>query len=176
MLIVRKATLTDLTYIHDLSKKESKSIGFIPKMAYEAAVTGVKKGKRWSDKCNDGLWVCMENDDLVGFMLMSFGKVAKVNQICIQEDARKIKRGKALLKAGITHGSTKGIIDFGCGCADDLESNKFWTAMEWCKIGERKGIHYGNTWKESSDRLVNIYRHFENGLFLPKHFKKEQPK
>jgi hypothetical protein len=36
-----------------LSKKESFSLGFIPKMAYEAAITGIKKGKRWSPVCND---------------------------------------------------------------------------------------------------------------------------
>jgi N-acetylglutamate synthase-like GNAT family acetyltransferase len=166
---IRKATIEDIKYILGLANKESKSIGFIPKPAYEAAVTGIKRGKRWSLTCNDGLWICEENEDEnnpdpVGFVLASFGKVAKVNQIVIQDDARLIERGKALLDGVIEHGEQRGIYDFGCGCADDLESNKFWKAMEWIKVGERKGIHHSNTWKESSDRKVNIYRHQINDL------------
>ena len=163
---IKLATLDDLKYIKSLSNKESKSIGFIPLIAYESAITGIKKSiHRWSDKCNDKLWICTENDDSVGFLMVSYGSVAKINQIVLQEDARKIQRGKALLKEGIEHGLKKGIYDFGCGCADDLESNLFWKAMGWTKVSERKGISYRNTWKESSDRKINIYRYQELSLF-----------
>ena len=74
LVFVRLAEYKDLLYIVDLSKKESKSLGFIPKIAYEAAITGIKKGKRWSDVCNDKLFVIECNKDLVGFCLASFGK------------------------------------------------------------------------------------------------------
>ena len=40
--IVREAKLEDVKYVISLSKKESLSLGFIPKMAYEAAITGIK--------------------------------------------------------------------------------------------------------------------------------------
>ena len=163
---VVKANLLDLKYIESLSKKESKSIGFIPKIAYESAITEKKPSiHRWSDTCNDRIWLCKENDEPVGFIMMSYGRVAKVNQICIQPDARLLERGKALLQAGVIHGIDKGIYDFGCGCADDLESNIFWNAMGWNKVGQRKGVSYHNTWKESSDRKVNIYRYQELSLF-----------
>jgi hypothetical protein len=162
---IRLATLDDLKYIKHLSKVESHALGFIPNTAYEAAITGVKPGKRWSDVCNDKLWVCEENKDLVGFMLMSFGGWAKVNQIAIQEDARLIERGKALLKAGMEHGYQLGREDFICGCADDLPSNNFWQGVGWYQIGQRQGISHTNTWKETSARKVNVYHRQLNSLF-----------
>lgn len=164
--MIRSAVLSDINYIVSLANKESFCLGFIPKMAYEAAITGIKTGKRWSNTCNDKLFVCEENGDLVGFVMFSYGNPAKCNQICIQEDARLIERGKALLSAAISHGNLRGIDDFACGCADDLPSNFFWKTMGWVKVGERKGISHKNTWKESSKRLVNIYRYQTNSLFI----------
>jgi len=161
--LIRFAKIEDLPYIVDLSKKESRSIGFIPKIAYESAITGIKKGKRWSDVCNDRLFVCQNNGDLVGFCLVSFGKMfqnprkGKIAQICIQTDARKIERGKMLLTQVLVHGVSLGCNDFGCGCADDLESNFFWRAMGWDHFGQRKGISHLNTWKQTSERIINIY-------------------
>jgi hypothetical protein len=144
-------------------------------MAYEAAITGHKGGKRWSTTCNDRLFVCEENGDLVGFVMFSYGKISKCNQIAIQSDARLIERGKALLSAGISHGNLVGREDFACGCADDLPSNLFWQQMGWVKVGERQGISHKNTWLETSKRKINVYRYqtnslFENefGLILPK--------
>jgi hypothetical protein len=163
--MIRKATLDDIPYIVSLANKESMCLGFIPKMAYAAAVTGVKTGKRWSLTCNDQLFVCEENGDLVGFVMFSYGNPSKVNQICLQADARLIARGKALLSAGVSHGNLRGIDDFACGCADDLPSNLFWRQMGWVKVGERNGISHQNTWKESSKRKVNIYRYMTNSLF-----------
>ena len=163
--MIRLATLLDIPYIISLSKKESFCLGFIPKMAYEAAVTGIKTGKRWSNTCNDRLYVCEENDDLVGFVLFSYGNPAKCNQICIQEDARLIERGQALLSAAIAHGNLRGIEDFACGCADDLPSNFFWARMGWQKVAERFGISHKNTWKQTSKRIINLYRYQTNCLF-----------
>lgn len=170
-LTVKPATMEDMKYIISLANKEGKAIGFIPKIAYESAINGKKPSEnRWSDTCNDKIFMCYENaseanPDPVGFVMMSYGRIAKVNQICIQEDARLIERGRALLESAIKHGENRGILNFGCGCADDLESNKFWKAMGWLKVGERKGIHFSNTWKQSSDRLVNLYRYQLSSLF-----------
>ncbi len=163
--IVRFASLDDLPYIIDLSQKESRSVGFIPKMAYESAITGIKTGRRWSDVCNDKLAVVENNGDLVGFCLASFGRSGsrsrrgKVAQICIQEDARQIDRGRHLLAHIVYHARTVGCLNMGCGCADDLESNFFWKAMGWELVSERQGISYINTWKQTSKRKVNIYHY-----------------
>jgi len=164
--MIRLATLPDVPYIVNLAKKETFCLGFIPKMAYESAITGIKTGKRWSNTCNDRMFVCEENGDLVGFVLFSYGNPAKCNQICIQEDARMIERGQALLSAAIAHGNLIGIEDFACGCADDLPSNVFWNKMGWVKVGHRQGISHKNTWKQTSQRVVNIYRYQTNSLFI----------
>jgi len=164
--LIRFATIKDIPYILDLSKKENKSLGFIPKMAYEAAITGIKTGKRWSNVCNDRLWICENNDDLVGFCLASFGnplskeRKGKIAQICIQEDARKIERGKLLLSHVLGYGSSIGTNDFGCGCADDLPSNFFWKAVGWEYAGNRFGISHKNTFKQTSKRVVNLYHYY----------------
>ncbi len=164
---IQPATLYDLKYITSLANKESKAIGFIPKSAYEAAILGKKPSiHRWSDTCNDKIFICSENGDPVGFVMMSYGRRAKVNQICIQQDARLLERGSALLNAATGHGIKRHIFDYGCGCADDLESNVFWRVMGWRKVGERRGIHHSNTYKESSSRLVNLYSFQVNSLFF----------
>ena len=169
---VRFAQINDLKYIVDLSKKENHSLGFIPKMAYESAITGIKRGKRWSDTCNDKLWVCVCNTDLVGFVLASFGrfnavwKYGKIAQICLQTDARMIQRGKLLLSEVIKYGESVGTLSFNCGCANDLSSNLFWQTMGWVKIGKRNGISHRNTWKQTSKRVVNIYRYDPYDMFL----------
>ena len=76
--MIRLATLLDVPYIVSLSKKESLCLGFIPKTAYEAAITSFKGGKRWSNTCNDKLFVCEENGDLVGFVMFSYGNPSNV--------------------------------------------------------------------------------------------------
>lgn len=168
---VRFAVLNDLKFVIDLSKKENFSLGFIPKMAYESAITGIKKGDRWSDKCNDKLFVIECNNDLVGFCLASFGKlggiskIGKIAQICLQVDARLMQRGRLLLDKVIEYGKTKGTYRWSCGCADDLPSNLFWQNMGWIKLGERFGISHKNTWKQTSKRKINIYRYDPYDLF-----------
>lgn len=172
--IVRFAELKDIPYIIDLSKKESLSLGFIPKMAYESAITGIKKGDRWSDICNDRLFVIECNGDLVGFCLASFGRVGgigkmgKIAQICLQMDARLMMRGKLLLDSVINYGQTKFTFRWSCGCADDLPSNLFWQSMGWVKISERQGISHKNTWKQTSKRIVNVYRYDPYDMFIQK--------
>lgn len=163
--IVRPAKIEDIKYVISLSKTETQSIGFIPKMAYEAAITGIKTGMRWSNVCNDKMWVCECNGDLVGFVLASFGrpsttgKVGKIAQICLQTDARLMDRGKILLKEVTEYGKKVGTYKWACGCADDLPSNLFWQTMGWQKVGDRLGISHKNTWKQTSGRKVNIYNY-----------------
>ena len=170
--VVRFATEQDLLYVLSLSKTESMSIGFIPKMAYESAVTGIKTGDRWSIVCNDKLFVIECNDDLVGFCLASFGriggigKMGKIAQVCLQTDARLMQRGRVLLDAVVEYGKTIHTYRWACGCADDLPSNLFWQTMGWIKVSERQGISHTNTWKQTSKRKVNIYRHDPLDMFV----------
>ena len=169
---VRFAKEIDIPYVISLSKKENHSLGFIPKMAYESAITGIKSGDRWSNVCNDKLFVIECNKDLVGFCLASFGipnaisKKGKIAQICLQTDARKLLRGRKLLDSVVDYGATIGTLAFSAGCANDLESNIFWKAMGWICIAQRKGISHTNTWKQTSKRIVNIYRFDKSDMLL----------
>lgn len=172
--LVRFAESNDIKYIIDLSKKETQSIGFIPKMAYESAISGIKSGKRWSDVCNDKLWVIECNGDLVGFCLASFGvkmiigKMGKIAQICLQTDARMMDRGRLLLDTVTEYGKSIGTFRWSCGCADDLASNLFWQCMGWIKVADRRGKSYTNTWKQTSDRKINVYRLDPFDIFINK--------
>jgi hypothetical protein len=161
--IIRKCTLDDLSYIEYLSKLENRSIGFIPKIAYECAIKGEKFGKRWSKTCNDSLFLLEENNDSVGFLFGS--SKGKIYQICIQEDARLFQRGKLLLNEFISHSISN---DFLCGCANDLESNNFWKAMNFILIGHRKGVSHKNTWEQTSKRDINIYIFQKDSLLMSK--------
>jgi hypothetical protein len=171
--IVRMAVLADLPYIIDLVRKESYSLGFIPKIAYEAAITGNKPAtNRWSNKCNDKLFVIECNNDLVGFCLASFGKynaiskMGRIAQICLQTDARMMQRGRILLDNVLAYGKKRGTLRWSCGCADDLPSNIFWQTMGWSKLTDRNGISHKNTYKQTSKRKVNIYRYDPFDMFL----------
>jgi hypothetical protein len=169
---VRFSKEEDIKYIISLSKKENHSLGFIPKMAYEAAITGIKTGDRWSNVCNDKLFVIECNGDLVGFCLASFGipnaisKKGKIAQICLQTDARKFLRGRKLLDKVVDYGKTQGTFAFSAGCANDLESNLFWKSMGWICIAQRMGISHKNTWKQTSKRVINIYRYDPSDFLL----------
>ena len=44
--MIRLAKTEDLPYVISLANKESFCLGFIPKPAYKAAITGCKTGKR----------------------------------------------------------------------------------------------------------------------------------
>jgi len=161
---IRLATEGDMKYIESLANKEGFSIGFVPRQAYEGAITGVKAGKRWSDVCTDRLWVVEENGDDVGFLLASFGNEASVQQIAIQEDARLLTRGKALLSAFEDESLRRGIEVMRAGCANDLPSNAFWEAMGYRAWGVRKGIHFGT--KKRSKRDVTVWKKTHSQLWL----------
>ena len=165
MTDIRPATLEDLHYVEHLSQRESFAIGFVPKPAYEAAITGQKQGKRWSLTCNDRLWVVIENNDPVGFLLASFGDRGRVTQIAIQEDARLLERGRLLLDAFEDEAEQRGCLLTHAGCAADLPSNAFWEAMGYRLVGTRKGIHFES--KHHSQRDVNLWQKSRHQLWLP---------
>jgi lysozyme family protein len=77
----------------------------------------------------------------------------------LQSDARKFLRGRLLLDSVVDYGKTQGTFAFSAGCADDLESNLFWKAMGWVCIATRFGISHKNTWKQTSKRVINVYRY-----------------
>ena len=92
-LIVRTSTIKDMLFIDKLQKENSNAVGFIQKSVWEKYVFG---GER-----NFVVLIAEMNNDPVGYVLItpavSSYKYAKIQQIVIRNDARRLHYGKALL-------------------------------------------------------------------------------
>lgn len=154
------ATIPDIKYIDWLRSKEFNSIGFIPKVRYEMEITGERGGD---------IILAKENNDLVGFAYITYGPPysAKIQQIAIQEDARRMERATALIDEVSTRAKRRGCAEIGCRCAEDLEANNFWLALgfEQVSTGRGKSVYSkGKAKIGKRNRLINIYRR-QSGLY-----------
>lgn len=128
---LRRATLEDLKFIDDLRRRESDAVGFVPLIRYEQEVSGARNGR---------LWVIEENVDPVGFAFVTFGHgLARIQQIAVREDARRMERATSLVKAAAAEARVRGLRELGCRVADDLESNAFWEALGFSAVGNVAG-------------------------------------
>lgn len=118
MVEIRQATMADIRYIDHLRAKESDAVGFIPKQRYEMEIDGRRGGT---------MLVALENNDHVGFLYATHNRagVTHIQQIAIQEDARRLERATALVSACQKHSDWL----ISCRCAADLESTQFWNAL-----------------------------------------------
>lgn len=118
MTTIHLATLEDLPYIEHLRRKESEAIGFIPQQRYEMEINGERKGL---------LLVAKENNDYVGFLYATRNQagVTHIQQIAIQEDARRMERATALVNAAVRP------VDWlvSLRCAADLDAVHFWESL-----------------------------------------------
>ena len=146
-----KATPKDLAYIVHLARQEFESIGFIPVSRYEKICKGESGG--------DTLDICFENGDPVGFCYASHNKygTTKIQQICIQEDARLQERASALVDAATLPSDSY----MSLRCAADLAANQFWQALGFQPIRRRSG-------GSSRQREIQVYGKFTGGLFKQK--------
>lgn len=161
-MVIKKATLADLKYIESLRRRESEAVGFIPIQRYEMEI----KGERHGD-----IYVCSENTDLVGFVYAThnLAGITHIQQIAIQDDARRLDRGKALVEA-VTRG-TDWLLS--CRCAADLDSVNFWQAIgfELTDLVNPKSV-YGRGKEKSTlptrrKRQILRFQKIVGGLFLP---------
>ena len=94
-LIVRTSTKDDQIYIDTLQKDNSYAVGFIQKTIWDKYVFG---GER-----NFMVLTCEKNKQNVGYCLVtpgkSIGSFAKIQQIAVQEDARRLEYGTMLIDA-----------------------------------------------------------------------------
>lgn len=174
-LTVRTATATDQTFIDKLQKDNAYAVGFIQNTIWENYVFG---GGR-----NFMVFICEKNDDMVGYVLLTPGKnansYAKVQQIAVREDARRLDYGSALLHVVKDFCNTYDRIGVTLRCRIDLESNRFWKALGFHLYGVwKKGEinHVGfkasndiNLWRiDLNDRLLFTFEDEEtdNGLIL----------
>ena len=124
-LIVRTATSLDQSFIDKLQKENSYAVGFIQNTVWEKYVFG---GER-----NFVVFICEKNGDMVGYVLLTPGRAvntyAKIQQIAVREDARRLDYGSALLAVVKDFCNTFGRIGVTLRCRVDLESNFFWKKL-----------------------------------------------
>jgi len=122
---VRTSTSKDILLIDKLQKENSYAVGFIQKTIWDKYVFG---GER-----NFVVLICEANNDAVGYVLITPGKTnlsyAKIQQIAIRNDARRLKYGTALLDCCRQFCETFNRSGFTLRCRTDLDSNLFWKSL-----------------------------------------------
>jgi GNAT superfamily N-acetyltransferase len=174
-LVVRTATEADRTFIDKLQKENSYAVGFIQSTIWDKYVFG---GER-----NFVVFICEKNDDLVGYVLLTPGRgaytYAKIQQIAVREDARRLDYGSALLAVVKDFCNTFERIGVTLRCRIDLESNHFWRNLGFNLYGvweKGKINHVGfkasndiNLWKiDLHDSIISLFTTEElpSGLWI----------
>jgi GNAT superfamily N-acetyltransferase len=161
---VRTSTIKDILLIDKLQKENSYAVGFIQKTVWEKYVFG---GER-----NFVVFICEVNNDAVGYVLITPGKssykYAKIQQIAVRNDARRLQYGTALLDVCRQFCETFHRIGFTLRCRQDLESNNFWKSLGFQNYGvweKNKVNHVGfkasddiNLWKiELNKNIITLF-------------------
>ena len=150
---VRTSTIQDMLLVDKLQKENSFAVGFIQKTVWEKYV--------WGGERNFIVLICEANNDAVGYVLITPGmsayKYAKIQQICVRNDARRLYYGKALISVCTDFCQKFGRVGFTLRCRTDLESNNFWKNLGFEKYAtweKGKINHVG--FKASND--INLYK------------------
>jgi len=150
---VRTGVATDILLIDKLQKENANAVGFIQKTIWDKYVFG---GER-----NFIVLICEANNDAVGYVLITPGmgvlRYAKIQQIAVRNDARRLHYGTALLDVCRQFCETFNRAGFTLRCRTDLDSNKFWKALGFVRYGvwqKGKVNHVG--FKASDD--INLWK------------------
>jgi GNAT superfamily N-acetyltransferase len=172
-LTVRTATQEDRNFIDKLQKDNAYAVGFIQATVWDKYVFG---GER-----NFVVFICEKNNDMVGYVLLTPGRkaysYAKIQQIAVREDARRLDYGSALIAVVKDFCNTFDRIGVTLRCRIDLESNKFWLALGFNMYGvweKGKVNHVGfkasadiNLWRiDLNDKLLTLFDTEENDAGL----------
>jgi ribosomal protein S18 acetylase RimI-like enzyme len=108
-----------LEYIVNLHKKNSDSLGFIPKPYLEKLII------------KDQVFFEYEGGLEGGFCVIGSGKgrTLKIYQHCIEEDLRMLKHGKKLFKKIEDVAKKRNYDTISLRVRENLEANKFWKAL-----------------------------------------------
>jgi len=174
-LTVRTATEADRNFIDKMQKENSYAVGFIQATVWDKYVFG---GER-----NFVVFICEKNGDMVGYVLLTPGRkaytYAKIQQIAVREDARRLDYGSALVSVVQDFCNTFDRIGVTLRCRVDLESNKFWRSLGFVMYGvweKGKVNHVGfkasadiNLWSiDLNEKLLSLFemREADSGLWV----------
>lgn len=162
-LVVRNSSIIDWPFVDKLQKENSFAVGFIQDTIWGKYV--------WGGERNFVVLICEKNLDPVGYILLTPGRgamtYAKIQQIVVRDDARRLDYGSALLKVSRQFCETFCLRGLTLRCRTDLESNFFWQALGFNKYGVwKKGKinHVGmmasediNLWKiDLNSRIISL--------------------
>lgn len=164
-LTVRTSTMKDLSLVDKLQKENSNAVGFIPNTIWEKYV--------WGGERNFMVFICEANNDEVGYVLITPGKGpmsrAKIQQIAVRNDARRLQYGSALVDVGRDFCQSFGLLGFTLRCRADLESNHFWNHLGFRKYGIWKKGQFNHVgFKATND--INLWTIDLNDKILPLDF------
>lgn len=151
---VRTSTIKDLLIVDKLMKENTNAVGFIPKTYFEKAV--------WGGEKNAMVFICEANNDEVGYVYITPAKgsykYAKIQQIAIRNDARRLHYGTALIDVCRQFCETFGRVGFTLRCRVDLDSNNFWKALGFTRYGTwQKGQYHPTARMKASDD-INLWK------------------
>ncbi len=143
---------TLLKYMVALSNRNTESLGFIESTRMAKRI---EKGQVLAE---------YDNGDLCGYLLHGcLGNWVHIHQACIQEDARRIDHGRALVARLAAKARRAGCMGISLRCRDNLPSNLFWQALGFEHVATVPG-------GRSRGRMINVWMlEFANAyeLFQP---------
>ena len=163
----------DFLFIDSLRKKEGKALGFIPKAVYESILEKrrVANRDRWK---YSRIFITMDNDVKTGFCYITFAKQdLHIQQIVIQNDARRWHRAKMMLDYAEKICQQLGKTAITARVAVDLESNLFWKGCGY-EIQNTTTSTWLNQKESKSKRPLHYYIKYINSIFNIQDFGKKE--
>jgi len=109
-----------LDYVVNLHKKNSATLGFIPKPSLKSLIE------------NGQVFIQSDGGDNAGYIAVGNGKrdgVLRVYQACVDQDLRRLTFGKQLFKKVIKFGLHHDCERIFLRCRENLKSNLFWQGI-----------------------------------------------
>lgn len=152
-ILVRTSNVNDLLILDKLQKENTYAVGFIPKTYFEKAV--------WGGQKNAIVLICMANNDEVGYVYITPGKhlgYAKIQQIAVRNDARRLQYGSALIDVCKQFCIKFERYGFTLRCRVDLDSNYFWKSLGFEKYGIWEKGKRGKTSRLIASDDINLWK------------------
>tara|TARA_R110000822_G_scaffold80191_2_gene191216 strand:- start:637 stop:1188 length:552 start_codon:yes stop_codon:yes gene_type:complete len=161
---LREADEKDFLFIDSLRKKEGKALGFIPRAVYDSILQKERVGNRDRYKYSE-IIKTVDNLDNTGFCYYTYsGNDLKIQQIVIQNDARRVNRALMMLDHVEKRAKELGKTHVTARVAIDLESNMFWAGCGYSIINQMTSS-FLNRKESKSKRQLHYYSKAINSLF-----------
>jgi len=162
--VLKTAVEEDFLFIDSLRKKEGKALGFIPRAVYDSILQQKRVGNRDRYKYSE-IIKTVDNLDNTGFCYYTFsGQDLKIQQIVIQNDARRFNRALMMLDHVEKRAKELGKTFITARVAIDLESNLFWSGCGYSVINQMTSSFMNRT-ESKSKRQLHYYSKPINCIF-----------